>query len=103
MLLTGYQREHHLEKIKPFDTSLERTMSNFANDRAILKLNNSVLVKKSFPSLHTNFILNLYTDYELNDRPRNLANSFPLKNCLFGTVKSVRDAVKKKLPMMVKE
>ena len=32
------------EKIKPFDTNLEPTMSNLANGRVILKFNNSVLV-----------------------------------------------------------
>ena len=30
------------EKIKPFDTNLEPTMSNLANGRVILKFNNSV-------------------------------------------------------------
>ena len=31
------------EKIKPFDTNLEPTMSNLANGRVNLKFNNSVL------------------------------------------------------------
>ena len=35
------------EKIKPFDTGLELTMSNLANGRVNLKFNNSVLVQKS--------------------------------------------------------
>ena len=43
-----------------------------------------------------NLILNLYIVYELNNWLRNPSNSFPLKNCLFGTVKLVRDAVKSK-------
>ena len=36
------------EKIKPFDTNLEPTMSNSANSKVILKFNNSVLVQKNF-------------------------------------------------------
>ena len=36
------------EKINPFDTSLEPTMSNLANGRVILKFNNSTLVQKNF-------------------------------------------------------
>ena len=62
-ILTGVSTE----KIKPFDTNLEPTMSNLANDTAILKFNNSVLVQKSSSSLHSNLILNLYIAYELNN------------------------------------
>ena len=36
------------EKINPFNANLEPTMSNLANGRIILKLNNSVLVQKLF-------------------------------------------------------
>ena len=39
------------EKIKPFDTNLEQTMSNLANGRVILNFNNSVLVQERFSSL----------------------------------------------------
>ena len=42
------------EKIKPFDTGLERTMSELANCRINLKCNNSVLVHKSVSSLYSN-------------------------------------------------
>ena len=35
-------------KIKPFDSGLERTMSNLANVRVNLKFNNSVLVQECF-------------------------------------------------------
>ena len=45
------------EKIKPFDTNLEPTMSNLADDRLKLKFNYSVLVQKSLSSLYSNFIL----------------------------------------------
>ena len=55
------------EKIKPFDTNLELTMFNLANSRAIIKFNHSVLVQKTFSSLCSNFILNLYIVCELND------------------------------------
>ena len=55
------------EKIKPFDTNLELTMSNPANGRLILKFNNSVLVQKSSSTLYSNFILNLYIVCELNN------------------------------------
>ena len=36
------------EKIKPFDTDLEMAISNLANGRINLKLNNSVLIQKNF-------------------------------------------------------
>ena len=35
-------------KIKPFDSGFERTMSNLANVRVNLKFNNSVLVQECF-------------------------------------------------------
>ena len=54
------------EKIKPFDTNLEPTMSNLANTRPTVKFNNSGLVEKQFVSLYGSFVLNLYTVYELN-------------------------------------
>ena len=84
------------EKIKPFDTGLEPTMSNLANGRVNLKFNNSVLVQKSVSSLYSNFILNLYIVYELTTWPRILPDNFTLKNCLFGTVKLIGNAVKNK-------
>ena len=71
---------------KPFHTQLEPTLSNLANGRVILKLNNTVLVENSFSSLCSNFILNLYIVYELNNQPRNPTNNFTLENYLFGTV-----------------
>ena len=68
------------EKIKPFDTNLEPTMSNLANGKVILKFNNSVvLVQKKICSSYSNFILSLYKVYELNTWPRNPTNSFTLK------------------------
>ena len=48
------------EKIKPFDTNFELTMSNLAKDRLNLKFKNYVLVQKSFSSLYSHFILNSY-------------------------------------------
>ena len=47
-------------------------------------------------SLYCNFILKLYIVYELITWPRNPANNFTLKNCLFGTVKLVKNTVKRK-------
>ena len=41
-------------------------------------------------------ILNLYIVSESNNWPSNLTNNFPLKNCLFGTVKLVRNTIKSK-------
>ena len=35
------------EKIKPFDTNFEPTMSNLPNGKVILKFNNFVLVQKA--------------------------------------------------------
>ena len=71
-------------------------MSNLANGRVNLKLNNFVLVQKRFSSLYSNFILNLYIAYELITWPRNPANNFALKNCLFSTIKLVSNAIKSK-------
>ena len=69
-------------------------MSDLANDTVILKFDNSVLEQTSSSSLHSNFFLNLYIVYEINNWPRNPTNNFSLKNCLFGTVKLVRNAIK---------
>ena len=71
-------------------------MSNLANGRVTLKFNNSVLVRKSSSSLYSNCILNLYIVYELNNWPCNLTIKFSTKNCLFGTVKLVRNTIKSK-------
>ena len=71
-------------------------MSSLANGRVILKFSNSVLVQKTFSSLYNNFILNLYTVYELSTWPRNPDNNFTLKIILFGTVKLTRNADKSK-------
>ena len=48
------------EETEPFDTNLDPAVSKLANGRVILKFSNSALVQKSFSSLHSNFILNLY-------------------------------------------
>ena len=32
--------------------------------------------------------------YELNNWPRNPTNNFPLKNCVYGTIKLVRNRIK---------
>ena len=69
------------DKIKPFDTNFEPTMSYLANGRVNLKFNSSVLVQKIFSSLYNNFIINLYTVYKLNTWPCNSTNNFTLKNC----------------------
>ena len=84
------------EKIKPFDTNLEPTMSFLANGRINLKLKNSFLVLKINYFLYNDFILNLYIVYELNTKPHNPVNSFSLKDCLFGTVKLTKNADKSK-------
>ena len=76
-ILTGASSE----KIKPFDTNLEPTMSSLANGKIILKFKNAVLVQKIFSSLYSNFILNLYIVYQLNTWPLNPTNNFTLKNC----------------------
>ena len=88
--------------MKPLDTSLEPVICHLANgvilkfNRVILKFSNSVLVQKCSFSLYSNSILKLYIVYELNICPSNPTNNLPLKNCLFGTVKLVRNAVKSK-------
>ena len=46
--------------------------------------------------MYSKCILNLYIVYELNTWPGNPANNFSLKNCLFGTVKLVRNTIKSK-------
>ena len=62
------------EKIKPFDTNLEPTMSNLAIDRVFIKFNKSVLAEESSSSLYSNFILNFYIAYELNNWQHNPTN-----------------------------
>ena len=47
--------------------------------------------------MYTNFILNLCRVCELNNWPHNPANRFPLKDCLFGPLKLLRNAVKSKV------
>ena len=61
-----------------------------------MKFNNSVLLQKSFSSLYTNFILNLYFVYKLNDQTRNPSNDFTIKNCLLVTAKLTRSAIESK-------
>ena len=46
-ILTGISSE----KMKPFDTIFEPTISNLVHGRVILKLNNSVLVQRSSSAL----------------------------------------------------
>ena len=91
-ILTGISSE----KIKPYDTNLEPTMSNLANGRVILKFNIPVLVQSIFSSLYSNFIINLYIVCELINGPRNPTNNFTLKNGLFGTVNLTKNADKNK-------
>ena len=50
----------------------------------------------SSSSLCINFIVNLEIFYELNNLPSNASNSFPIQNCLFATVKLVKNAQKSK-------
>ena len=59
ILLTKYQLEYHLKKTKPIVTIFEPTMFYLANDRVILKLDNSVFVQKRFSSFCSNFALDL--------------------------------------------
>ena len=84
---------------KPLDPTLAPIISNLANDRVRLKFSN--LVQKLFraknsSSLYSNLILKLHLVYELNNWPRNASNNFTLKNCVFGTVKLIRNATKGK-------
>ena len=86
--------------IRRFDTDLEKTMFNLVNGRAILKLNNTVLVQKSYTPLHINLVLNFclsLCNLILNNWPCSPTNNFTLNNCLFGTVKLTRYANKKKI------
>ena len=55
------------EKIKPFGTNFDPTMSNLTNGALISKFNISVLERKNPCSLYSNFILNLYIAYKLNN------------------------------------
>ena len=59
------------EKTRPFDTNLQPTMSYLANGTVNLKFNSSILVQRSF-------------------------SYFTLKNCLFGTLRLVRNTIKSK-------
>ena len=71
-------------------------MSYLANARVNLKFSNSVLVQKSCSSLYSNFILNLYIVWELNNWSRNPAHRFTQKSCLLGLVRLVKNAIKSK-------
>ena len=82
--------------LKPFDSKFEPTMPNLVNGRIIIKYNNYVLVQKDSSSLYSNFILNLYIFCELNSWLRNPTNLLPLKDSLFGTVKLVRNGIKRR-------
>ena len=53
-------------------------------------------MQNNFSSLSSNFNLNLYIFFQLNNWPRNPTNNFTLKKYLFDTVKSVRNAIKSK-------
>ena len=68
-------------------------MSNLANGRVILKFSKYFLVQNRSSTLYSSFFLNLYIVYELRNSPRNPTNNFPLKSCLFGTVKLVRNTI----------
>ena len=72
-------------------------MSSLTNSRVILKFNNSILVQKNSSSLYSNFILNLYIVYVLNNSPRTATNNLTLKKYLFGTANLTRSAGKSKL------
>ena len=47
--------------------------------------------------MYSNFIFNFYIVCELNNWPRNPTYNFPAKNCLFGRVKLVKNAIKSKV------
>ena len=72
-------------------------MSNLANGRVRIKLSNSVLIQKTSFSFYSNFILSLYMVYELNNSQDNPSNNSALKNCLLGSIKLTRNAIKTKL------
>ena len=90
LILTGISYEKNKQ-------NLVLAMLSLATGRIILKFNNSVLVQKSSSSLYSSFVLNLCTGYELNNQPRNPTNSFPLKSCLSGIAKLVRNTSKRKI------
>ena len=76
-----------IKKFKLLASNLDAFMFNLANGRVVLKLNHSILAQKRFCSMYSNFILNLHIFYELNNWPCYPTNNYPLKNCLFDTVK----------------
>ena len=69
-------------------------MSNLAKGTVILKFINPILMQKSSSSLYSNFVLNLYIVFRLNNWPHNPTNNLPLKSFLFGTVKLIRNEIK---------
>ena len=75
------------ETIKLFYFNFESLMSNLGRGRVKIKFRNSVLVQQNSSSLYSNFTLNLYIVYELNDWLYNPSHYFALKNCLLVTVK----------------
>ena len=53
-------------------------------------------MQKSSFLLYSNLTLSLHIVYELNSWPRNQTNTFPIKKCLFGIVKLIRNTIKTK-------
>ena len=48
-------------------------------------------------------IVNVYSVYDLDTWPRNPANNFKFKNCLFGAICLVKNMIKKSMCIVARE
>ena len=53
-------------------------------------------MQQNSSSLSSNFVLDLYIVYELNNWPHNLSSDFTIRNCSVGTVKLTGNTIKSK-------
>ena len=72
-------------------------MFNIDNVSVSVEFKNSVLVQNDCSSFYSNFISKLYIVYELSNYRIIQAIFYAVKNCLFGTFKLTRNAIKSKL------
>ena len=71
-------------------------MLELGYSRTILKFNNLLQVQKNLCHCTVTLFLNQQIVYGLNNWSRDCSNNFAMKNCLFGTAKITRNAIKSK-------
>lgn len=71
-------------------------MLELGYSRTILKFNNFLQVQKNLCHCTVTLFLNQQIVYGLNNWSRDCSNNFAMKNCLFGTGKITRNAIRSK-------